>query len=1036
MNFKKDVAQGILLLVFTLAFVLPAKASTEFSSSPNLKLGDTGSPVLQLQKYLNSKGYIINTISGQPGSVGNETNKFGDLTKQALIKFQKDNGITPAIGYFGPKTKVKFDSLSNLISTDGKSGKVLGAMTNGVYNPPVGIPAPSFGINETYRMYDNPAKRNPALTYTQNAEGGYYTHYVDSTNSSCTYNWEINNGTPARPRCDVPRNLPAGSIVEIHNGASLTGPDGDVFISGVGSSVMPIFIRGVGMPDIHYLGVGFYGNAKYIIIENLEFSSGGVVGRRSDPAMGGEVFENSYISIRNSDIHGHPDRTGFGIASYSSNTVSNIVLYNDKFHECGDKTATSQDLQAHGVTINEGSYIWIVDSEVYNNGGSGIQVNAGFDAVKVSKTHHIYVGRNKVHDNKQAGIWFKEASDGIVSQNDMYSSDPTVTGLGGKGQGCGGYQLGPERIWFIFNYCHDIQIGFLGGSPDTPAPGLKNYFIGNIISNIHHFPGVSDDPSNPSAQTGAAIVNWAGFNRYIVNNTIYGVDAGINSPDGDPWFINNNIISNVTQANHIFLYNPSNWEADHNLFYQNGDFARVKIGDITYDVPQLQSKFTQAQSNQNANPLFTSPTTSDFRLTSASPAINAGTESDVYQTFQNLYGLNIRVDFDGNPRPQSSSAWDIGAFEYTGEVAVSAGPYTLTSSAGEGGTITGNNNTYTDGVAANLTAVPSSGYAFSSWSGCTATSGAECTVMMNSNKSVRATFYPITTVGTNYILTTTIGVGGLVNGNNNSYASGTTATLTANPSAGYTFSSWDGCTTISGTTCTVVMDSDKSVSASFAAIVVSGGGGSSGGSGGAGGGGGGSYGGGTSTGGSGVIDTGTTNTNTTGPYTLTVSKAGLGTGTISGLKTSYTKGVKASITATAKRGSVFAGWSGSCVNKTGKCVVLMDANKSAIATFNLKTTNTTSAKSTTVQSLSSSIDLKLGMTNEGVVLLQQYLNSNGYIVNQTDGKPGSVGNESNYFGEKTRQALISFQKDNDITPTQGYFGAKTKAKMDELESQI
>ena len=37
------------------------------------------------------------------------------------------------------------------------------------WQPPIGIPAPSFGIEETYRMYDNPANRNPALTYTQNA---------------------------------------------------------------------------------------------------------------------------------------------------------------------------------------------------------------------------------------------------------------------------------------------------------------------------------------------------------------------------------------------------------------------------------------------------------------------------------------------------------------------------------------------------------------------------------------------------------------------------------------------------------------------------------------------------------------------------------------------------------------------------------------------------------------------------------------------------------------------------------------------------
>ena len=46
----------------------------------------------------------------------------------------------------------------------------------GTWVPPIGIPRPEFGIEETYRMYDNVLNRNSALTYTQNAEGGFYTH--------------------------------------------------------------------------------------------------------------------------------------------------------------------------------------------------------------------------------------------------------------------------------------------------------------------------------------------------------------------------------------------------------------------------------------------------------------------------------------------------------------------------------------------------------------------------------------------------------------------------------------------------------------------------------------------------------------------------------------------------------------------------------------------------------------------------------------------------------------------------------------------
>jgi hypothetical protein len=43
------------------------------------------------------------------------------------------------------------------------------ALQDKKWEPPIGIPHPEFGIEENYRMYDNPAKRNPALNYSKNA---------------------------------------------------------------------------------------------------------------------------------------------------------------------------------------------------------------------------------------------------------------------------------------------------------------------------------------------------------------------------------------------------------------------------------------------------------------------------------------------------------------------------------------------------------------------------------------------------------------------------------------------------------------------------------------------------------------------------------------------------------------------------------------------------------------------------------------------------------------------------------------------------
>ena len=77
--------------------------------SRNLTVGSVGEDVRNLQKLLNHHGYTV-AVSG-PGSPGNETARFGALTRAAVIKFQKAKNITPLIGYFGPKTRAVMNNL-------------------------------------------------------------------------------------------------------------------------------------------------------------------------------------------------------------------------------------------------------------------------------------------------------------------------------------------------------------------------------------------------------------------------------------------------------------------------------------------------------------------------------------------------------------------------------------------------------------------------------------------------------------------------------------------------------------------------------------------------------------------------------------------------------------------------------------------------------------------------------------------------------------------------------------------------------------
>lgn len=70
-------------------------------------------------------------------------------------------------------------------------------------------------------------------------------------------------------------------------------------------------------------------------------------------------------------------------------------------------------------------------------------------------------------------------------------------------------------------------------------------------------------------------------------------------------------------------------------------------------------------------------------------------------------------------------------------------------------------------------------------------------------------------------------------------------------------------------------------------------------------------------------------------------------------------------------------------------------------------------------------DLQLGSQGEDVRQLQVYLNAHGFPVAASGA--GSSGNETTYFGPATQAALVAFQKSSGISPTQGYFGPKTRA---------
>jgi hypothetical protein len=91
--------------------------STAYYFPRNLKLGMTGDDVKELQKFLNTHGFVL--AQGGDGSAGFETTIFGSLTKNAVTRFQEANfeailkplNLTKGTGLFYDSTRTFVNNL-------------------------------------------------------------------------------------------------------------------------------------------------------------------------------------------------------------------------------------------------------------------------------------------------------------------------------------------------------------------------------------------------------------------------------------------------------------------------------------------------------------------------------------------------------------------------------------------------------------------------------------------------------------------------------------------------------------------------------------------------------------------------------------------------------------------------------------------------------------------------------------------------------------------------------------------------------------
>ncbi|WP_299439668.1 InlB B-repeat-containing protein [uncultured Aquimarina sp.] len=280
-----------------------------------------------------------------------------------------------------------------------------------------------------------------------------------------------------------------------------------------------------------------------------------------------------------------------------------------------------------------------------------------------------------------------------------------------------------------------------------------------------------------------------------------------------------------------------------------------------------------ATNSSSNDPLFTDFVNNDFTVQTGSPAIDSGDNSSIVGA----------LDLLGNQRVFNTTV-DMGAYEFGSSAPVYR---TLTINSANGIVTTNpnpTNGTYDDGISVTLTATPDAGYQFDGWSGDASGITNPLTIIMDADKTVTAIFSQIHRT----LTINTTGSGSVTPASGTTYNDGATATLTATPVAGWQFDGWSGDASGITNPLTIIMDADKTVTATFSAIQRS--------------------------------------------LTINATNGAVSTNP-NPTKGTYDEGTSIILTATPDAGYQFDGWSGDATGVMNPLTIIMDADKTVTATF-------------------------------------------------------------------------------------------------------
>ncbi|WP_074410249.1 Ig-like domain-containing protein [Aquimarina megaterium] len=473
---------------------------------------------------------------------------------------------------------------------------------------PIGIPTPTFGWN-----FDSNV--SPTI-------------YVDNTNPNCSNS----DGSAARPLCDLFKGqrtvtFNAGDVVEISGGPYDIPNNAVINLNGTTNN--PVIIKGIG--QILYDGRGnrreITWRGQYAIIENLKFFH-----------KSRHVIQADYIAFRNIEVS-NPVNAFIDFNPVVSIFGHDVLIQDSKVYN----NIRNNDKDSHAFQASSGSHhVWILYNETYNNNGDSFQA---CHKCNTNPPHHVYIGGNKMHNDRENAVDLKSVRDVVVSQNVFYGYQSSTTSNGDACVvGSTGFNdatnEGPRNIYFLYNEFRDSTTGLrCEGTQDV-------WLIGNIFKDLdvgvqidakeHRIISITSNTFTRINNVGIRAWGCEPDNLSVTNNLfkdVGGRQVDLTGCDPSVLTVNNNFV----EGNFSMRFDGTRYDSANEL--NQDPFAKDNLeGD--------------AKLNVNLMPL------------DGSPVIDAGALlANIYNKFRADFGEDIAKDFTGTPRP-SGVAEDIGTFEF------------------------------------------------------------------------------------------------------------------------------------------------------------------------------------------------------------------------------------------------------------------------------------------------------------------------------------------------------------------------------------